>query len=82
MLCKALNQRLGLEQAKRRREGSFDATVDSSQQSQDSNDETEIINEFDLKTNQVDLVTADLVIREVRRFTALNGFVNVHLFND
>ena len=27
-------------------------------------------------------MTADLVIREVRNFTALNGFVNVHLLSD
>ena len=39
-------------------------------------------NDFELQPNQVDAMTADLVIREVRNFTALNGFVNVHLLSD
>ena len=68
---------MSLEYAKRRREGSIDA-VESSQESEES----EIVNEFDLEANKVDSVEADLVIREVRRFTALNGFVNVHLHSD
>ena len=32
--------------------------------------------------NEVDSTKAELVVREVRNFTALNGFINVHLANE
>ena len=37
---------------------------------------------FEIDLNNVDRVIAELVIREVRNFTALNGFINVHLANE
>ena len=37
---------------------------------------------FEINLNNVDRVIAELVIREVRNFTALNGFINVHLVNE
>lgn len=57
----------------------MDATESTT--SQESETE-ESLNDFDLEPNHVDSVSTDLVIREVRNFTALNGFVNVHLLND
>ena len=39
------------------------------------------LNEFDIKLNQTDKAS-ELVISEVARFTAINGFINVHLVNE
>ena len=37
---------------------------------------------FEIQLNNVDKVIAELVIHEVRNFTGLNGFINVHLVNE
>lgn len=52
--------------------------MESSQDSEDG----EILNDFDFAENKIDRAEADLVVREVRNFSALNGFVNIHLVND
>ena len=40
-----------------------------------------MLNDFGIEENKVDTQKADLVVREVQKFTALNGFVNIHLLN-
>ena len=39
------------------------------------------MNEFGIKLNQTDK-TNELIISEVARFTAINGFINIHLVNE
>lgn len=66
-----------LELVRRKRFGSNEG-VESSQDSEDG----EILNDFNFAENKVDKVEADLVVREVRNFSALNGFINIHLVNE
>ena len=40
-----------------------------------------MLNDFGIEENKVDTEKADLVVREVQKFTTLNGFVNIHLLN-
>lgn len=63
--------------------GSNDGVEESQTSHEESGEDGgELSNDFELLINQVDLAKAELVLREVRIFTALNGFVNVHLSDD
>ena len=49
--------------------------------STESTDSQANLNEFNIKLNQTDK-SSELVISEVSKFTAVNGFTNIHLVNE